>query len=220
MELIKQFLDLVLHVDQHLDSLIQFFGPWIYVLMFLVIFCETGLVVTPILPGDSLLFALGLFAARGLLDVGLLLVLLTVAAILGDSVNYWIGSLVGPRIFRGETSRFLNKKHLDRTHEFYEKYGGKTIILARFVPIVRTFAPFVGGMGRMTYRRFMAYNIVGGAAWIGIFVILGYTFGNVPLVKKYFTLCLIGIVFVSVLPAAFEIAREWLKVRRLRGNEA
>ena len=220
MELIQQFFDLVLHVDRHLNDLIQAFGPWIYALMFLVIFCETGLVVTPILPGDSLLFALGLFAARGALDVTLLLVLLTVAAILGDSLNYWIGSLVGPRIFRGETNRFINKAHLDRTHEFYEKYGGKTIILARFVPIVRTFAPFVAGMGRMTYRRFMAYNVVGGAVWIGVFIMLGYLFGDLPIVKRYFTLCLLGIVVISVLPAVFEIARERIKIRRMRGDTA
>lgn len=216
MEHLQLLIDFVLHVDRHLKELIQTIGPmWVYVLMFAIIFCETGLVVTPILPGDSLLFALGAFAARGWLDVNILLILLTLAAILGDSANYWFGALLGPKIFRGENVRFLNRKHLEKTHEFYEKYGGKTIILARFVPIVRTFAPFVAGMGQMTYRRFMAYNIVGGVAWISLCVLAGYLFGNVKIVQQNFTLVMIAIVFVSVLPPAVEILRAWYRRRHM-----
>jgi membrane-associated protein len=216
MDFLRLVLDYVLHLEGHLSGLIQDFGPWIYALMFLVIFCETGLVVTPFLPGDSLLFALGAFAARPEgLSLPLLMVLLSVAAILGDSVNYWFGSLLGPRIFRGENVRFLNRKHLERTHEFYERYGGKTIILARFVPIVRTFAPFVAGMGRMTYRRFMAYNVIGGLVWIVIFLVGGYAFGNMEAVRKNFTLVILGIIVVSILPAVYEFYRERRRLRAL-----
>jgi len=214
MEYVHFLIDFVLKVDKHLDQLFQMVGPtWVYVLMFAIIFCETGLVVTPILPGDSLLFALGTFAAKDWLDLPVLLTILIVAAILGDSANYWIGTLLGPKIFRGENVRFLNRKHLDKTHEFFERYGGKTIILARFVPIVRTFAPFVAGMGRMTYRRFMAYNVVGGVVWVTLFVLAGYFFAEIPLVKNNFTAVVIGIVFVSVLPAVFEFFRERRRLR-------
>ncbi|MFM8581425.1 MAG: VTT domain-containing protein, partial [Planctomycetaceae bacterium] len=174
MELLLQLKDWVLHVDRHLGTLIESLGPGIYVLMFLVVFAETGLVFTPFLPGDSLLFALGTFAGLGQLSLPVLMGSLIVAAILGDTVNYWIGAWLGPRIFRGEKIRLLNPRHLERTHEFFERYGGKTIILARFVPIVRTFAPFVAGMGRMTYRRFMAYNVAGGVIWVVLFLGLGY----------------------------------------------
>lgn len=213
--LLTQLLDYVLHLERHLDALVQSFGPWVYAVMFLVIFCETGLVVTPFLPGDSLLFALGALSARpDGLNLWLLTGILIVAAILGDSVNYWFGSLLGPRIFRGENVRFLNRKHLERTHEFYERYGGKTIILARFVPIVRTFAPFVAGMGRMTYRRFMAYNVVGGIAWILIFLVGGYLFGNLPVIKKNFTLVILGIIVVSILPGVIEFYRERRRLKR------
>lgn len=216
LDFLRQLLDFVLHLEGHLGGLIQDFGPWIYVLMFLVIFCETGLVITPFLPGDSLLFALGAFAARPEgLNLGLLIVLLTVAAILGDSVNYWFGSLFGPRVFRGENVRFLNRKHLERTHEFYERYGGKTIILARFVPIIRTFAPFVAGMGKMTYQRFMAYNVIGGIVWILIFLCGGYAFGNMEAVRKNFTLVILGIIVVSILPGVYEFVRERRRLRRL-----
>jgi membrane-associated protein len=207
MEFLRTIIDWVLHIDRHLDQLIGQFGPWIYVLMFLIIFCETGLVVTPILPGDSLLFALGAFAARGSLDVLILLLILPIAAILGDSVNYKIGAMLGPRIFRGEKVRFLNKDHLKQTHEFYERYGGKTIILARFVPIVRTFAPFVAGMGQMTYRRFMSFNVIGGIVWIVLFVMAGYWFGNIPVVQKNFTLVMLAIVVLSVIPPVIEVWR-------------
>jgi membrane-associated protein len=214
MEYLTQFIDILLHVDKHLDILIQSYPHAIYALMFLVVFCETGLVVTPFLPGDSLLFALGTFAARPEgLNLGYLILLLTIAAIAGDSVNYWIGTLLGPRIFRGDKIRFLNPKHLERTHEFYERYGGKTIVLARFVPIVRTFAPFVAGMGRMTYRKFTAYNVIGGVVWVMSFLILGFKFAEVPVVKNNFTLVIAGIIVVSVLPGLFEFIREWRKLR-------
>jgi membrane-associated protein len=215
MEFLRRILDLILHIDHHLDGMIVDYGAWIYALMFLIVFCETGLVVTPFLPGDSLLFALGTLAARSDgLSFWVLAVSLIVAAIIGDSVNYWIGSWFGPRIFRGEKIRFLNPKHLERTHEFYERYGGKTIILARFVPIVRTFAPFVAGMGRMTYRRFMVYNVVGGILWVVGFLFLGFRFGNLPAVKRNFTLVILGIIFVSILPGVFEFIREWRRTRK------
>lgn len=209
LDYLRQGLDYVRHLEQHLDALLAACGVWTYVVMFLVIFCETGLVVTPFLPGDSLLFALGALSARSQgLNVWVLGIFLTIAAILGDSVNYWIGSLLGPRIFRGENVRFLNRKHLDRAHEFFERYGGKTIILARFVPIVRTFAPFVAGMGKMTYRRFMAYNVVGGIVWIALFLAAGYQFGSLDFVKKNFEIVILGIIFVSLLPAIFEYVRD------------
>jgi membrane-associated protein len=212
MELIRKFIDMVLHIDRHLGPLIEQFGPWMYVLLFLIIFCETGLVVTPFLPGDSLLFAIGAVCALpppNNLDLSTLIIALTIAAILGDTVNYWIGAKLGPRIFRGENVRLLNKKHLERTHEFYERYGGKTIILARFMPIVRTFAPFVAGMGKMTYPRFMTFNVVGAVVWIVSFLLLGFFFGNQPIVKKNFGLVIIGIIILSILPAVIEIWREW-----------
>ena len=216
MELIGKLIDIVLHIDRHLGELIQQFGPWMYVLLFLIIFCETGLVVTPFLPGDSLLFAVGTFCALpppNNLSLGWLLVLLPIAAVIGDTVNYWIGAKLGPRIFRGENVRFLNRKHLDRTHEFFERYGGKTIIIARFMPIVRTFAPFVAGMGKMTYSRFMAYNVIGGIVWCVSFLLLGYFFGNMPIVKKNFSLVILGIIILSILPGVFEFWRERRKLR-------
>jgi membrane-associated protein len=212
MELIRKFIDMVLHIDRHLGPLIEQFGPWMYVLLFLIIFCETGLVVTPFLPGDSLLFAIGAVCALpppNNLDLSTLIIALTIAAILGDTVNYWIGAKLGPRIFRGENVRLLNRKHLERTHEFYERYGGKTIILARFMPIVRTFAPFVAGMGKMTYPRFMTFNVVGAVVWIVSFLLLGFFFGNQPIVKKNFGLVIIGIIILSILPAVIDIWREW-----------
>ncbi|MES2793399.1 MAG: DedA family protein [Planctomycetota bacterium] len=208
MDWLKHLIDLVLHLEHHLGDLINYFGPWTYVVLFAIIFAETGLVVMPFLPGDSLLFALGALAASQKLDLFWLLALLSIAAILGDTINYWFGSLLGPRIFRGENVRFLNRKHLDYTHEFFERYGGKTIILARFMPIVRTFAPFVAGMGKMTYRRFMVYNVVGGLVWIFLFLIGGYCFGNLPMVKKNFTLVILGIIAVSLIPPVIEFIRE------------
>jgi membrane-associated protein len=207
-EFIKDVIDLFLHLDTHLQTVIQSYGTWTYVIIFFIIFCETGLVVTPILPGDSLLFAAGAFAATGSLDLAWLLILLTVAAVLGDAVNYAIGHFMGPKVFSQPDSRFLKREYLDRTHQFYEKYGGKTIIIARFVPIVRTFAPFVAGVGSMTYAKFASYNVVGGLLWVGVCVLAGYAFGNIPVVQENFTLVILGIIFVSILPGIIEFLRQ------------
>jgi len=207
MELIKAIIDILLHLDKHLDLVIRNYGFWTYGIFFLIIFLETGLVVTPFLPGDSLLFAAGAFAALGSLDAKWLIMLLSIAAIAGDTLNYWIGYIVGPKVFSKEKSRFLNKDYLYRTHQFYERYGGKTIILARFIPIIRTFAPFVAGIGSMTYGRFIAYNIVGGIAWVAIFVLGGYFFGNIPSIKQNFSLVIAAIIFLSILPGIIEFLR-------------
>lgn len=207
MELLLHFIDIFINLDKHISLVLQTFGLWTYLIVFLIIFCETGLVVTPILPGDSLLFGLGTFAARGDLDVVYLLILLSIAAIAGDTVNYAIGQYVGPKVFTQNDSRFFKKEYLDRTHDFYEKYGGITIIIARFVPIIRTFAPFVAGIGSMTYLRFLSYNILGGISWIVIFIMGGYFFGNLPFVKKNFTFVIIAIIIISVLPGIIEYFR-------------
>ena len=213
MGFVPQVIDLVLHVDKYLDLIIQQYGLLTYVLLFVIVFCETGLVVTPFLPGDSLLFAVGAFAARGSLDVVVALVVLAAAAILGDTVNYWIGAIVGPKVFHKENVRFLNRKHLDRTHEFYERYGGKTIVIARFVPIVRTFAPFVAGIGKMTYGHFLSYNVFGGVLWVLLFVLGGYYFGNIPIVRRNFSLVIIAIVLISILPGVIEALRQRARSR-------
>jgi membrane-associated protein len=216
MDLLRKFIDIVLHLDRHLDQIVAQFGPWIYVILFLIVFCETGLVITPFLPGDSLLFAVGAVAARpDGLSLTLILILLTVAAILGDTVNYWIGYFTGPKVFKGE-SRYLNKKYLDRTHAFYERYGGKTIIIARFVPIVRTFAPFVAGIGRMSYFKFMSYNIFGGLFWVFLMSLAGYFFGNIQVVKDNFTLVVLVIIFLSILPGIIEYARERNRIKAMK----
>lgn len=207
-EFFTGFVDIILHLDKHLDTIIRSYGIWTHLLLFAIIFCETGLVVTPILPGDSLLFAAGTFAALGSLDLAGLILSLSVAAILGDSANYWIGNAIGPKVFHKEGSRLLNKEHLKRTHEFYEKYGGKTIIIARFVPIIRTFAPFVAGIGSMTYSRFIVYNVVGGVGWIAILVLAGYFFGNIPVVRQNFSLVILAIIIISVLPGVIEFVRQ------------
>jgi membrane-associated protein len=207
-ELVTYFVNLFLHLDIHLQTVIQNYGGWTYFLLFVIIFCETGLVVTPILPGDSLLFAAGAFAAIGSLNLAWLLGLLSVAAVLGDALNYAIGHVMGPKVFAQEHSRVFKKEYLDRTHQFYEKYGGKTIIIARFVPIVRTFAPFVAGVGRMTYWRFASYNVVGGLLWIAVCLVSGYLFGNIPAVKQNFTLVLLAIIFISILPGLIEFLRQ------------
>jgi membrane-associated protein len=211
MEIISLVIDFVLHLDEQLATIIAQYGTWTYALLFLIIFMETGFVVTPFLPGDSLLFAAGSFAALGSLSPWVLFGLLGFAAILGDTVNYWIGKSVGERAFSG-TIRWLKKEHLDRTHEFYEKHGGKTIILARFIPIIRTFAPFVAGVGTMTYPRFVTYNIVGGIVWVGLFTFMGYYFGNLPFVKKNFELVILAIIFISFMPPVFE----YFKARKER----
>jgi membrane-associated protein len=210
MELLKTLIDIFLHIDRHLSEIIQHYGLWTYLIMFTIIFLETGLVVTPFLPGDSLLFAAGTFAALGALDMMWLFVLLSIAAIAGDTVNYWIGAYVGPKVFHKEKVRFLNKEYLDRTHQFYEKYGGKTIIIARFIPIIRTFAPFVAGIGSMTYWRFISYNVIGGVAWIVICTLAGYFFGNLPIVKENFSLVILAIIIISILPGIVEYMRHRL----------
>lgn len=205
----SKLIDIFLHLDQYLNSWATDMGSWLYAVLFAVIFCETGLVVTPFLPGDSLLFAVGALAAidGSPINVGLVIVLLILAGVLGDATNYAIGRIVGPKVFTREKSFLLNKKHLDRTQHFYEKHGGKTIIIARFMPIVRTFAPFVAGIGQMRYRRFAAFNVVGAMAWVTAFTVLGYAFGNLPVVKKYFQLVVIGIIVLSVVPIAWELVR-------------
>lgn len=209
MELIQYLIDVFLHLDTHLNDLAVSLGPLLYVLLFLIVFAETGLVVTPFLPGDSLLFAIGALAAidGSPIHVGFALILLAIAAVLGDAVNYAIGYRIGPRVFTSETSRLLNKEHLVRTQRFYEKYGGKTIILARFMPVVRTFAPFVAGIGRMRYAHFAAYNVVGGAVWVVAFILAGYYFGNVPIVKRNFHFVIVAIIVISVLPPVLELLR-------------
>ncbi len=214
MELIAHFIDFFLHLDKHLSLIIQSYGVWTYLILFLIIFCETGLVVTPLLPGDSLLFAAGAFAAVGSLDRWWLLLLLSAASIAGDNINYAIGHFVGPKVFYKENVRLFNKKHLIRTHQFYEKYGGKAIIIAKYVPIVRTFAPFVAGIGSMTYFRFLAYNVIGGISWITIFVTGGYYFGNIPAVRRNFTLVIFAIIFISILPGVIGFLRERALARK------
>ena len=202
----------VVHLDKSLGEILLAYGEWTYLILFTVIFCETGLVVTPFLPGDSLLFAAGTFAGMGSLDVKTLVVLLSLAAIAGDTVNYWIGAYIGPRAFSGEI-RFLKKEYLDRTHQFYERYGGKAIVLARFVPIVRTFAPFVAGIGAMSYGKFIVYNVVGGIAWVALFLGAGYWFGTKPMVQRNFTLVILVIVVISVMPMVIELLRSRLAAR-------
>ncbi len=210
MELLKQFIDLFLHLDKHLSEIIQQYGVWTYAILFLIIFIETGLVVMPFLPGDSLLFAAGAFAAKGDMNIGLLMLLLFLAAVIGDTLNYAIGNFLGPKVFSRDY-RFIKRKHLERTHEFFEKHGGKTIIFARFIPIIRTFAPFVAGVGSMTYRKFITYNLVGGALWVALFLLAGYLFGNIPFVKENFSLVILGIILVSLLPPIVEGVRARFK---------
>jgi membrane-associated protein len=217
MDFLHSVVDIALHLDQHLHSLIEQFGVWTYVILFAVLFMETGLVVTPFLPGDSLLFAAGAVAATGSLSVQMLFLLLCVAVLLGDSTNYWIGRFVGPKVFHAEKNRFFKREHLDRTHAFYERYGGKTVIMARFVPIVRTFAPFVAGIGRMRYLRFFTFSFLGTLAWISIFVFGGYFFGNLPVVKKNFTLVIFAIIGISILPSVVEFLRERARTRAASG---
>ncbi|MDR2414180.1 MAG: DedA family protein [Odoribacteraceae bacterium] len=210
MELLDQLVDIFLHLDVHLDGLVQRYDTWVYAILFAVIFCETGLVVTPFLPGDSLLFVAGALAATTrALDVHALVLLLSGAAILGDAANYTIGLCFGRKLFRDPTSRIFRQSYLDKTHAFYERHGGKTIILARFVPIVRTFAPFVAGMGRMTYRRFAVFNVAGGCAWCALFLYAGFLFGELPFVKSNLQFLMIAIILISVIPVLVEVARGW-----------
>jgi membrane-associated protein len=211
MEFFSTVVDFILHIDKHLSLLTSEYGVWTYLILFLIVFSETGLVVAPLLPGDSLLFAAGAICALGTLDVYTLITLLIVAAVVGDAVNYTVGKRIGNALINGRMGRFVKQEHIERTHAFYEKHGGKTIIIARFMPIIRTFAPFVAGIGRMTYSRFFAYNVVGAIVWVVGFVTLGYVFGNQPFVKKYFSLVIGGIILLSILPGIIEIVRAKLK---------
>ena len=208
METLTSLFDYILHLDKHLAFIIENYGLWCYLIFFLVIFCETGLVVTPFLPGDSLLFALGTLATSGSLKVASIFILLSFAAVAGDSANYAIGKYFGHVILRHQGKWFLKKEHIDRTHRFYEKYGAKTIVIARFVPIVRTFAPFIAGVGEMTYMKFFSYNVVGGVLWVTLFIFGGYFFGNIPVVKRNFSLVIFAIIILSIMPAVIEIIRE------------
>jgi membrane-associated protein len=218
MGFIQDFLEVILHLDRHLFDLCTQYGTWVYAILFVIIFCETGLVVTPFLPGDSLLFAIGSLAAINALDLTTSIVLLILAAVLGDTVNYWIGDYVGPKVFQKENSRLLNKEYLIRTHQFYEKHGGKTIIIARFLPIIRTFAPFVAGIGSMTYRRFLLFNVVGGALWVLLFIPAGYFFGSVPFVKNNFSLVIIALVLIPGIPSVVEVVRMQLRKRKAKAT--
>ncbi len=215
MDLLKQLIDVFLHLDRHLEEVTRNYGAWTNAILFVIVFCETGLVVTPFLPGDSLLFTAGALASLGNLNVWVLFLILSLAAVLGDTANYWIGKRIGPRAFDG-TVRFLKQEHLRKTEAFYEKHGKKTIILARFVPIVRTFAPFVAGVGSMRYGTFIAYNVIGGVAWVAICVFSGYFFGNIPVVKRNFSLVVLAIIGISTLPLLWE----WWKARRAGGAGA
>ena len=209
--LLRQFADFVLHIDKHLQGLALEYGLWLYGILFLIIFAETGLVALPLLPGDSLLFAAGSLAStpHSSLSPHLLFILLSVAAVLGDTVNYWIGHKLGPKVFHYENSRFFKRKHLERTHAFYEKYGGKTIILARFIPIIRTFAPFVAGVGAMSYHKFIVYNLIGGVLWVALFIYSGYFFGQLPFVQRNFKFVILAIIVLSVMPPFIEYLKHW-----------
>jgi membrane-associated protein len=221
MEVLSRILDFILHIDSHLLQIVSDYRYWTYAILFLIIFCETGLVVAPFLPGDSLLFAAGALIAipQTGLHIGVMLVLLIVAAIIGDSVNYSVGKAIGPRVFRKDY-RFLKRAHLEQTRTFYHKYGGKTIIIARFLPIVRTFAPFVAGVGSMAYRRFMAFNVVGAVLWVAAFLLAGFFFGNIPAIKSNFSLVIVGISLVSMTPPVVEFVRHKLQKKRAPAAEA
>lgn len=217
MDFLRKLAETLLHLDnEHMNGFAAYAGPWLYVVLFAILFAETGLVVTPFLPGDSLLFAVGAVAAGADSPISLPLTafLLVVAAVLGDAVNYWVGCRLGPKVFSREDSWLLNKKHLNEAQRFYDKYGGKTIILARFMPIVRTFAPFVAGIGRMNYPRFALYNVVGGTLWVLTFLLAGWKFGGLESVQKNFKLVILAIIVISVLPAVYEFARAWLAARK------
>lgn len=214
MELIQFLIDFVLHLDRHLGEIVRDYGTWTYLILFVIIFCETGLVFTPFLPGDSLLFAAGALAGAGVLNIGLLFVLLTTAAIIGDNTNYAIGRFLGTRILHARTARLIKKEHLERTHTFFERYGTKTIIIARFVPIIRTFTPFVAGLGHMTYRRFLPYDIAGGVLWVGSCTFAGYFFGGLEIVKKNFSLVILAIIVISLIPAVVSVVNARLAARR------
>ena len=211
MNIIKNFIDIILHLDKYLNIVIQNYGIGAYLILFIIIFCETGLVIIPFLPGDSLLFAAGAFSSLGSLHIGFLFLVLGSAAILGDTVNYIIGKSIGSKLYTKNNFRFIKKEYLDKTREFYNRHGGKTIIIARFIPIIRTFAPFVAGVGEMSYLRFISYNIIGGLSWVGLFTLMGYYFGNLPLVKRNFTAVIFAIIFISILPGIIGFLKQKLK---------
>jgi membrane-associated protein len=216
MEFINEIFDFIIHLDVHLFEIVSNYGTWTYAILFFVIFCETGFVVTPFLPGDSLLFAAGAVAALGAIDLHILIILLAMAAIAGDTVNYWIGHYIGPRVFHEEHSRLLNKEYLNRTHSFYEKHGGKTIVIARFLPIIRTFAPFVAGIGSMTYSRFILYNVGGGIGWVVVFLCGGFFFGNIPVVRNNFSLVILALLLIPGIPAVIEFLRQYLQRKKMK----
>jgi membrane-associated protein len=216
MDIVLTLVDFILHLDRHIAELIADYGTWIYAILFTIIFVETGLVVMPFLPGDSLLFICGAFAARGDMNLWLLMGLLTTAAILGDAVNYSIGRYFGPKVFQWENSRFFNKRAFDKTHAFYEKHGGITIILARFLPFIRTFAPFVAGVAEMTRSKFVSYNVIGAVIWVGSLTVAGYLFGNIPWVEKNLTAIIIALIIIPGLPAVFAVINEWRASRKAK----
>lgn len=218
MEIITFFIDFIIHLDEHLNQIVSTYGTWAYAILFLIIFLETGVVVTPFLPGDSLLFAAGAIASLGALNPFLLWALVFTAAVIGDGVNYTIGNKIGERILARNT-RLIKREHIDKTEAFYEKHGGKTIVLARFIPIIRTFAPFVAGIGRMQYRRFAVYNVLGAFLWTALFISLGYYFGNLPVVKDNFSIVIFGIIFVSFIPVFYEYGKGLLERRRAAATE-
>jgi len=218
MEFLQQLIDFILHIDRHLVDLCAMYGMWIYAILFFVVFCETGLVVTPFLPGDSLLFAIGSLAAIGAMHVEYAIPLLLCAVLAGDNTNYWIGRKIGPKVFSQEKSRFFNKEHLERTHRFYDRHGRITVILARFLPIIRTFAPFVAGIGRMAYQTFLLFSIIGALLWVNLFVLVGYFFGNMPLVKQNFSIVIIALVLIPGIPALVEFVRLFLERRNKTKN--
>ena len=218
MEWLTTFVDLIVHLDEHLLWVAQHYGAWIYAVLFLIVFCETGLVVTPFLPGDSLLFVAGTIAGAGEMNVHLMAGLLVLAAVLGDSLNYAIGNYLGPRVFRYEDSWFFKKAYVERTHAFFERHGGKTIVIARFLPIVRTYAPFVAGIGRMEYGRFLLFNVAGALLWVVLLTYAGYLFGNMPVIKDNLTLVIVGIILLSISPGIIEVARQRAAARAAPGQ--
>ncbi|HTP12978.1 MAG TPA: DedA family protein [Bacteroidota bacterium] len=219
MDLIKEAIEFVLHIDAHLLSLCTAYGAWVYAIVFLIVFCETGLVVTPFLPGDSLLFAIGSLVSLGALEGRIAGPLLVAAALCGDNVNYWVGRYLGPRVFQKENSRLFNKEYLERTHRFYERHGRKTVVIARFLPIIRTFAPFVAGIGRMNYRIFLTFSVLGAALWVALFLGGGYFFGNIPAVKNNFSIVILALILIPGAPAFIEFVRMRFGRKKVRVSE-
>ena len=218
MEFLQHIIEFVFHIDKHLKVLCDLYGIWVYAILFLIVFCETGLVVTPFLPGDSLLFVIGSLAAIGALNVGYAIPLLMAAALTGDNTNYWIGRKVGPMVFNKNKSRLFNKEYLDRTHRFYDKHGKITIILARFLPFIRTFAPFVAGIGRMTYSTFLLFSVVGAMLWVNLFVLVGYFFGNIPFIKHNFSIVIIALFLIPGIPGLIEFIRQIIERGRIKST--